>query len=85
MGSGKLITQAIAKHGIENFRKEIIATFESSDDAFGYERELVNESFVEREDTYNLTIGGGGAWFAINTNEELRKTKKSQSCVSNER
>ncbi len=60
MGSGKLLNAAIKKHGIENFRKHVLVTFESSEAAFDVERQLVNEGFVADENTYNLRIGGEG-------------------------
>lgn len=60
MGSGKLLNAAIKKYGIENFRKHILMTFESSDEAFEFERQLVNENFVADENTYNIRVGGEG-------------------------
>src|SRR5574338_777033 len=58
MGSGKLLNRAIKKHGIENFRKRIIETFDTEEDALTYERKLVDETFVADENTYNLVLGG---------------------------
>ena len=58
MGSGKLIIKAIEKYGIENFSKEILKIFDNKKDAEDYERKLVNEEYVMREDTYNISIGG---------------------------
>ncbi len=64
MGSGKLITRAIAKHGLEHFRKRIIREFDASEEAFEFERSIVNEEFVADENTYNLSLGGGGGDFS---------------------
>ena len=58
MGSGKGIKRAIKKYGEENFHKEILAIYDNQKDAEDLERELVNEDFVNRLDTYNMTIGG---------------------------
>ena len=58
MGSGKLLQRAICKHGLENFRREIIQFFDSEEEAYKKERELVTEEFVKDENTYNLKEGG---------------------------
>lgn len=58
-GSGKLIIAAIKKYGLQNFRKEILFEFYSLEEAASKEKEIVNEAFVARDDTYNLSIGGG--------------------------
>lgn len=60
MGSGSLLVRAIKKHGLENFRKVILETFQSSDEAFSRERELVSAAFVLNKQTYNLVEGGNG-------------------------
>lgn len=64
LGSGKLIKRAIKKYGIENFHKEVIASFESRDDAYALEMELV----VLESQCYNLKKGGEGGFDYINAN-----------------
>lgn len=58
VGSGKILKVAIAKYGIENFRKEILKFFGSEEDMYLEEAEYVTAEFVLRKDTYNLTEGG---------------------------
>lgn len=68
MGSGKLLTRAIAKYGIENFRKTVIREFETPEAALLFESQIIDEDFVNRDDTYNLNLGGNGSWHAANAN-----------------
>jgi hypothetical protein len=58
MGSGKLIKEAIKKHGKESFDKYIIAVYNEPYAAYEHESILVNEDFVNDPNTYNLTLGG---------------------------
>ena len=71
MGSGKILKRSIAKHGIENFKKEILFQFGNEADMNSKEAELVTEEFCLREDTYNLCVGGQGGFSYINSNPEL--------------
>lgn len=66
MGSGKLITRAIKKYGIENFEKRILTECFSFEEMLKREAEIVNEEFLERNDVYNLTKGGGSGWYYCN-------------------
>lgn len=66
MGSGKRIKAAIKKHGVENFSKEILFEFDSSNMMDDKEKELVTEEFCLRSDTYNLCAGGIGGWSFVN-------------------
>jgi hypothetical protein len=66
MGSGKRIRNAIKKYGIQNFNKEILETFETSDEMYIREKEIVTEEFLMRPDTYNLKKGGEGGWDYLN-------------------
>lgn len=61
-GSGKLIQLSIKKHGIENFKKEILFEYKTAEEAYKKEAELVNEEFVKSDMTYNIQVGGTGGW-----------------------
>ena len=58
MGSGKLIHEAYKKYGIENFNKEILKYFNTMDEAFQYEHDIVNEDMINNPNCYNIQIGG---------------------------
>ena len=86
MGSGTLLKRAIQKYGIENFKKEILFECSSDEELFNKERELVNEDFVARDDTYNLRIGGEGGWDYVNSSSVYgagSEKRKTAMCASN--
>ena len=62
MGSGKRIQYAIKKYGIENFKKDILKFFDTSEEAYNYEAEVVTEQLVKSKECYNLKLGGSGGW-----------------------
>lgn len=49
---------AIKKYGYDAFERSTIKIFDSYEEAFKLERELVNEDFIKRTDTYNIILGG---------------------------
>lgn len=57
-GSGARIKLAIKKYGKENFKKEIIAVFDNECDMYSLEESIVNVEFLQRDDVYNIAIGG---------------------------
>lgn len=57
-GSGKILKLAYKKYGIENFEKVIEKFFDNEEDAFNYEREIVNEEMIKNPNCYNVQIGG---------------------------
>lgn len=59
MGSGVALQKAFKEFGIKNFSKTILYDFTNKEKMLNKEAELVNESFIKREDTYNIILGGG--------------------------
>lgn len=62
MGSGKYLKRAQEKYGLENFIKEILFVFDTPEEMYAKEAEIVNEDFLMDENTYNLKLGGQGGW-----------------------
>lgn len=58
MGSGHRLHLAYKKYGIENFKKEILKFFDTADEAFEYEAEVVNETMIKDDNCYNIQQGG---------------------------
>ena len=65
LGSGKLMSAAVKKHGRDQFRKEVLFIFETRAEAYAKEKELVTAAFAKRADTYNLMEGGteSSGWY----------------------
>lgn len=80
LGSGIALLQSINKHGIENFTKEILYTFDDITEAYIKEKEIVNEDFIKRKDTYNMKIGGIGGGKKNPSKETRLKCAKAASC-----
>lgn len=87
MGSGKILHLAYEKYGVENFKKEILKFFDTADDMFAYEMEIVNDVLLDDELCYNIQKGGktfnlsgyvivtnnGKDYFAVSVNDERYK------------
>ena len=58
MGSGSYLKKAKEKYGIENFEKTILEFFESNEELLKAEADIVTEEFLDRQDVYNLVLGG---------------------------
>lgn len=64
VGSGKYLKSAIKKYGIENFRREVLAVFETEQEAFELEKKLVAK--LQGILCYNIHEGGSGGFGWIN-------------------
>jgi hypothetical protein len=51
---------SVIKHGYKNFSMEIVKEFESIEDAYAYEAEIVTESLIKDPMCLNVKIGGIG-------------------------
>lgn len=69
LGSGRYLKRAIEKYGKENFEREILFECQNETEMYLKEKEIIDEIFVARLDTYNLTLGGeSGGFYYINKN-----------------
>lgn len=60
IGSGHNIKRAIKKYGKDNFKKTILHFCLSKEDSAYWESVIVDQSFIDRKDTYNIAKGGNG-------------------------
>jgi len=67
MGSGKLIIAAINKYGKDSFTKEILAIFDTDEEAAKFEQFLVTKDEVSSNQCYNMHEGGSGGFAHINS------------------
>lgn len=66
LGSGLILARAISKYGKENFKREILQFFDSPEEAFLFEAEIVTLEFVSRNSVYNVAPGGAGGSIVFN-------------------
>ena len=80
MGSGVLIKRAIKKHGIKNFKKEILySRIQYRETADDMERFAIAKERAISKAEYNLTDGGEGGSFKGRTFSEESRKKMSES------
>lgn len=51
--------KACKKYGLDVFRRYTLKVFDTYEEALAAEKEMVDEEFVKRPDTYNVALGGG--------------------------
>ena len=79
MGSGKILKQSIKKHGIENFRKEILySRIQYKETADDMERFAIAKERAIGKAEYNIAAGGGGTVGVYPSQESRNKMSKSQ-------
>lgn len=50
--------QAVKQFGTNNFKREVLAIYNTPEEAYLLEETLVNEDFLQRKDVYNMVLGG---------------------------
>jgi hypothetical protein len=66
IGSGIKLNEDIIKYGKNSFKTEILEYLTNSEEMYQREKEIVNEDFIIRVDTYNMIVGGSGGWEYVN-------------------
>lgn len=69
MGSGIAIKNAIKKHGIENFIREVLFVTEDKDEAYLIEKNLTEDYHLSSN--YNMKLGGVGGFTKENSKKGL--------------
>ena len=58
LGSGKILRFAVEKYGKENFIRETLKEFKIEDDAYEFEKKIVDEKLIKNINCYNICRGG---------------------------
>lgn len=78
IGSGTYLNNAIKKYGRENFKKDIIEFYDSREEAFRKEKEVVCIEYVKNNKVYNLVLGGGNAYGRDVSIKKFKKGEENQ-------
>jgi len=79
LGSGTNLKKSIKKYIKENFIREVLYYFDTIEECYQKELEIVNVDFIKNDNNYNISIGGnGGALFAGHKHSEESKNKISE-------
>lgn len=81
LGSGKNIRRSIKKYGKENFNRQILFYCLTYSDALAIEQRIVDSSFLNLSNTYNLVLGGKGGDITLRkgkTYEEIYGIEKAK-------
>lgn len=50
---------AVKKYGPKNFKRTILYIYNTAEEAYNKEKEIVNEDFIKLDTNYNMILGGG--------------------------
>lgn len=50
--------QAVNEFGVKNFKRQVLAIFDTEEEAYDLEEQIVDEKFLKRNDVYNMILGG---------------------------
>ncbi len=81
LGSGLYLKRAIKKDGRDKFERTILHFCETYEAMVEKEKEIVTEEFVQREDTYNLRVGGEGGYIGEEFYAAIRGVPRDRDLV----
>lgn len=73
LGSGNAFRKALAKHGEQNFKKEILKFFDSEGELIAFESLIVDDKMVKNRQCYNILKGGHNPAISQKTSESLKE------------
>jgi len=79
LGSGLALKGAIKKYGRDNFKREMLFRFDSSEEAYLKEAEIVNEEMISNINCYNMRQGGCGGSICGENNPNYGKTHSEET------
>jgi len=62
LGSGYALLKAIEKYGEHNFCKEVLLHFETEEEAYQYESDIITKEMIDSNECYNGINGGKGCY-----------------------
>lgn len=74
-GSGKYLKRAQKKYGLDKFVKTILFECQNKEEMDLLEKCVVTQEFCDRDDTYNINVGGDGGWSYVNTFDPFQHEK----------
>ena len=81
-GSGTNINRAIEKYGKSSFKKDVLYIFETPEEMFSKEKEIVTPEFLKRSDVYNIVEGGYGGYNKGSTGlKHLHRLETNERCA----
>jgi group I intron endonuclease len=73
------ISRAILKYGEQSFEFKIVGEFQSEEEAYAYEKTLIDSHLLEGHKLYNLSAGGRGILLTPALREKMETVWRSES------
>lgn len=73
IGTGVVFKKAVMKYGKDKFVREVLGMYETQETMLEEESKIVDDDFVNRDDTYNVIKGGTGVFHTYNSDDTKQK------------